>query len=43
MFSMVGDNKLLERFPYAEVSGSRNSNTPTFSNSDYVTPVFWGK
>lgn len=43
VFSMVGDNKLLERFPYAEVSSSRNSNTPTFTNSDYVKPVFWGE
>lgn len=43
VFSMVGDNKLLERFPYAEVSSSRNSNTPTFTNADYVKPVFWGE
>ncbi len=43
VFSQVGDNKLLERFPYAEVSGSRNSNTPKFTNSDYVKPVFWGE
>ncbi len=42
VFSMVGDNKLLERFPYAEVSTSRNSNAPSFTNADYVKPVFWG-
>ena len=43
VFSQVGANKLLERFPYAESSSSRNSNTPTFTNSDYTKPVFWGE
>ena len=37
----VGPNKLLERWPYAESSSSRNSNTPEFPG--YTTPVFWGK
>lgn len=41
VFGQVGDNKLLERFPYAESSSSRNSNTPSFP--DYTSPVFWGK
>ncbi len=36
----VGSNKLLERWPYAESSSSRNSNTPEFKG--YTTPIFWG-
>lgn len=43
VFTQVGDNKLLERFPYAESSSSRNSNTPSFTNADYTKPVFWGE
>ena len=43
VFTQVGDNKLLERFPYAEVSTSGNSNTPKFANADYTKPVFWGE
>lgn len=43
VFTQVGDNKLLERFPYPESSSSRNSNTPAFTNSDYTKPVFWGE
>lgn len=43
VFSQVGNNKLLERFPYAEVSSARNSNTPEFTNADYTKPVFWGE
>lgn len=43
VFTQVGSNKLLERFPYAEVSSSRNSNTPSFTNADYTKPVFWGE
>lgn len=42
VFGQVGKNKLLERFPYAESSSARNSNTPTFTDSDYTKPVFWG-
>jgi hypothetical protein len=41
VFGQVGDNKILERYPYAESSTSRNSNSPTFPG--YTTPVFWGK
>ena len=37
----VGPNKLLERWPYAESSSSRNNKTPEFPG--YTTPVFWGK
>ena len=40
-FDQVGDNKLLERFPYPESSTSRNSNAPEFPG--YLTPIFWGK
>lgn len=43
VFSQVGSNKLLERFPYAEVSSARNHNTPDFTNADYTKPVFWGE
>lgn len=41
VFGQVGDNKLLERYPYAESSSSRNPNTPDFPG--YTSPVFWGK
>ena len=41
VFGQVGDNKLLERYPYPASSPSSNSNAPSFSNSDYTKPVFW--
>lgn len=41
VFGQVGNNKLLERFPYAESSSSRNENVPEFPG--YTSPVFWGK
>lgn len=41
VFGQVGDNKVLERYPYAESSSARNPNTPDFPG--YTTPVFWGK
>ena len=41
VFGQVGDKHLLERWPYAESSSSRNNNTPTFPG--YTSPVFWGK
>lgn len=37
----VGQNKMLERWPYAESSSARNSSCPEFPG--YTTPVFWGK
>ena len=37
----VGDNALLQRFPYAESSDSRNTNCPEFPG--YTTPIFWAK
>ena len=41
VFGQVGDNKILERYPYAESSSARNPNTPDFPG--YTSPVFWGK
>ncbi|MBR4520871.1 MAG: SusD/RagB family nutrient-binding outer membrane lipoprotein [Paludibacteraceae bacterium] len=41
VFNQVGDNKLLERFAYPEISTSRNSNAPSFPG--YLEPIFWGK
>ncbi len=41
VYGEVGSNKLLERFPYAESSSSRNEYTPKFPG--YTSPVFWGK
>lgn len=41
VFGQVGQNKLLQRWPFAESSSSRNSNTPAFQNSDYTNPIFW--
>lgn len=40
-FGLLGANKVLERFPYAESTASRNSNAPEFPG--YSVPVFWGK
>ena len=41
VFNQVGDNHLLERFPYPESSTARNSNAPSFPG--YLVPIFWGK
>ncbi len=41
VFGQVGDNKMLERYPYPSSSTASNSNAPSFSNSDYTKPVFW--
>ncbi len=41
VFAQVGSNHLLQRFPYAESSSSRNSNVPTFPG--YTSPVFWAE
>ena len=41
VFGQVGSNHLLERWPYAESSSSRNSKTPEFPG--YTSPVFWGR
>ena len=41
VFDQVGTNKVLQRWPYATASESRNSNCPSFPG--YTTPVFWAK
>ncbi len=41
VFGPVGDNQLLQRFPYAESSSARNSNAPAFPG--YTTPIFWAQ
>ena len=41
VFGPVGDNQLLQRWPYAESSSARNSNTPAFPG--YTTPIFWAQ
>lgn len=41
VFGQVGENKLLERWPYAESSSARNGNAPSFPG--YTAPIFWGK
>lgn len=37
----VGQNHILERWPYADSSQARNGNSPEFPG--YTAPVFWGK
>lgn len=41
VFGQVGENHLLERFPYAESSSSRNENVPEFPG--YTAPIFWAE
>lgn len=41
VFDQVGDGKVLQRWPYAESSQTRNANCPTFPG--YTSPVFWAK
>ena len=43
VFGQVGDNKILERWPYPANSATNNGNAPKFADSDYVKPVFWGE
>ena len=37
----LGQNKILERWPYADSSQSRNGSAAEFPG--YTTPIFWGK
>ncbi len=37
----IGDNKLLERYPYPSSSSASNANAPKFTNADFTKPVFW--
>ena len=39
----LGSNKVLQRFPYAESSSTRNANAPKQDDTVYGTPVFWAK
>ena len=39
----LGANQILERWPFAESSSSRNSSTPKFADSDFKNPIFWSK
>lgn len=41
--NLIGTNKLLERWPYAEAATSANTNAPKQDNTLYTTPVFWAK
>jgi hypothetical protein len=41
VFGPVGDNQLLQRFPYAESSSARNTSAPAFPG--YTTPIFWAQ
>jgi len=41
VFDQVGAGKILQRWPYANASQSRNANTPSFPG--YTVPVFWAK
>lgn len=41
VFNLVGNNKLLARFPYPESSTARNSSAPAFSDDMYLKPIFW--
>lgn len=48
VFNQVGNNKLLERWPYADESTASNSSVPRDAEGNvifpgYTTPVFWGK
>jgi hypothetical protein len=37
----LGQNKILERWPYADSSQARNGSAPEFPG--YTVPIFWGK
>lgn len=41
VFSQVGNNQLLQRWPYPTSMQSTNGNTPTFAG--YTEPIFWAK
>lgn len=41
VFAQVGDNQVLERYPYPESSTARNANSPEFPG--YTVPVFWAE
>ena len=37
----IGNNNIIERWPYPSTSTASNSNAPSFSNSDYLKKMFW--
>lgn len=37
----LGNNRVLQRFPYAESSANRNENTPVYPGD--TSPIFWAK
>lgn len=41
VFDQVGSGKILQRWPYANASQTRNTNTPAYPG--YTAPVFWAK
>ena len=41
VFGPVGDDQLLQRWPYPESSSARNTNAPAFPG--YTTPIFWAQ
>ena len=43
VFAQVGNNQVIERWPYPDESTASNSNAPKFDNSEYKVPPFWGK
>ena len=44
VFSNVGSNMVIQRWPYPSTSTSSNANAPKFDEgSDYKIPPFWGK
>lgn len=40
-YTELGPGKILQRYPYANSSSSRNSNTPAFKG--FGTPIFWAE
>ncbi len=43
VFAQVGNNQVIQRWPYPDESTASNSNAPKFDNSEYKVPPFWGK
>ncbi|MBR6182277.1 MAG: SusD/RagB family nutrient-binding outer membrane lipoprotein [Prevotella sp.] len=39
----IGNNHLIERWPFASSSSSSNGNAPKFENADYLKPIFWAQ
>ncbi len=39
----IGNNHIIERWPFASSSSSSNGNAPKFENADYLKPIFWAQ